>query len=78
MTDTRKEEYVMVKLIYRNGDIEDYDSYLMKTEKAYEYGEDMAKDHAHIVDGYYGLYQDEEWREHGRIEYVYDDWLQVE
>jgi len=49
------EEYVVIKLHFKNGEIEEYDRMLWLKENAYKYGDDMDKNHAHIINEQYYL-----------------------
>tara|TARA_R110002020_G_scaffold253161_4_gene466921 strand:+ start:2154 stop:2480 length:327 start_codon:yes stop_codon:yes gene_type:complete len=76
------EEYVVIKLHFKNGEIEEYDRMLWLKENAYKYGDDMAKNHAHIINEQYylvesGGFEEEDW------EAIYDvlmgaPWFDVE
>ena len=52
------EEYVVIKLHFKNGEIEEYDRMLWLKENAYKYGDDMVKNHAHIINEQYYLRSD--------------------
>jgi len=54
---------LLVKFEHRSGEYEGYDSTIMVKEEANKYGDDVLKNHAHIVDTQYYLTQDEEWKE---------------
>jgi hypothetical protein len=71
-------EYVLVKFEHRSGEFEDYDSVIMAKEEANKYGDDVLKNHAHIVDTQYYLTQDEEWKyeEHTPVKH-YKEWFDV-
>ena len=60
------EEYVVIKLHFKNGEIEEYDRMLWLKENAYKYGDDMDKNHAHIINEQYYLsegayFEEEDW-----------------
>ena len=78
------EEYVVIKCHYKNGEIEDTNRMLWLKENAYKYGDDMVKNHAHIINEQYYLVksggfdeEEEDW------EAIYDafmgaPWFSVE
>ena len=76
------EEYVVIKLKFKNGEIEEYDRLLWLKEIAYKYGDDMTKNYAHMIDEQYYLsegadFEEEDW------EVIYDTlmgapWFSVE
>ena len=57
------EEYVVIKLHFKNGEIEDYDRMLWLKDNAYKYGDDMDKNHAHIINEQYYLAENNELEE---------------
>ena len=68
------EEYVVIKLHFKNGEIEEYDRMLWLKENAYKYGDDMVKNHAHIINEQYYLtegaeFEEEDW------EVIYDTFM---
>jgi hypothetical protein len=68
------EEYVVIKLQFKNGEIEEYDRMLWLKENAYKYGDDMDKNHAHIINEQYYLregadFEEEYW------EVIYDTFM---
>lgn len=57
------EEYVVIKLHFKNGEIEEYDRMLWLKENAYKYGDNMTKNHAHIINEQYYLAEGAEFEE---------------
>tara|TARA_R110002012_G_scaffold106893_2_gene248478 strand:- start:5035 stop:5361 length:327 start_codon:yes stop_codon:yes gene_type:complete len=76
------EKMYLVTYRFRSGDMEDVDKVIFSEEDVRKFGDNTRKNHAHLVDSQYYLWQDRhDWEEeHGHLEYAFDDgsdWLRV-